>query len=91
MAYKFFDENNVPYKKVGKLIVAVEPDEVPRLDALYERAQKNGCRDVIFVEGNKIKEYEPYCKVVLLFCFIRGPISGNESHLVSSHGYSRLG
>lgn len=64
MAYKFFDENNVPYKKVGKLIVAVEPNELPRLDALYERGMKNGCRDLKVVEQHQIKDYEPYCKVV---------------------------
>ncbi|CAI4222876.1 unnamed protein product [Auanema sp. JU1783] len=62
LAYKFFDENNVPYKKTGKLIVAVEPIEVSRLEALFERAKKNNCRDIKMIEAHEIKEYEPHCK-----------------------------
>ncbi|KJH52323.1 FAD dependent oxidoreductase [Dictyocaulus viviparus] len=62
LAYKFFTETNFPHKKVGKLIVAVEPEEIPRLDILYERSQKNGCKDIQVIEGSRIKEYEPHCK-----------------------------
>ncbi|KAK6037580.1 hypothetical protein COOONC_24917, partial [Cooperia oncophora] len=63
LAYKFFEENNFPHKKAGKLIVAVEPEEIPRLDNLYERSQKNNCKDIKMIDGSQIKEYEPYCKV----------------------------
>ncbi|KHJ92556.1 hypothetical protein OESDEN_07553 [Oesophagostomum dentatum] len=62
LAYKFFAETNFPHKKIGKLIVAVEPHEIPRLEELYTRAQKNGCKDVIMIDGSKIKDYEPHCK-----------------------------
>uniref|UniRef100_A0A915PLT7 L-2-hydroxyglutarate dehydrogenase, mitochondrial n=1 Tax=Setaria digitata TaxID=48799 RepID=A0A915PLT7_9BILA len=34
LAYKYCDEHKIPYKKTGKLIVAVEPMEVPRLEGL---------------------------------------------------------
>ncbi|CAI2353645.1 unnamed protein product [Caenorhabditis sp. 36 PRJEB53466] len=62
LSYKFFDENNVPYKKTGKLIVAVEQEEIPRLDALFERAKTNGCRDIEMIDSAKITEIEPHCK-----------------------------
>lgn len=32
LAYKYFDQRKIPYKKTGKLIVAVEQEELPRLD-----------------------------------------------------------
>ncbi|UMM33984.1 hypothetical protein L5515_007255 [Caenorhabditis briggsae] len=32
LSYEFFDKEKIPYKKTGKLIVAVEQEEVPRLD-----------------------------------------------------------
>lgn len=32
LSYKYFDEKNIPYKKVGKLIVATNEEEVSRLD-----------------------------------------------------------
>lgn len=31
LCYKYFDEKKIPYKKVGKLIVATEEVEIPRL------------------------------------------------------------
>ncbi|PAV66030.1 hypothetical protein WR25_19449 [Diploscapter pachys] len=62
LSYKFFDENKIPYKKTGKLIVAVEPVEVERLENLFKRAQQNGCRDIEVIDGSKIKDYEPHCK-----------------------------
>lgn len=34
-----------------------------RIKNLYERAQKNGVKDVKMIDGSQIKEYEPYCKV----------------------------
>ncbi|VDL66173.1 unnamed protein product [Nippostrongylus brasiliensis] len=62
LAYKFFEENNFPHKKIGKLIVAVEPEEVPRVEALYERALKNNCKDIKLIDGSQIKEHSAYCK-----------------------------
>ena len=34
--------HDIPYRICGKLIVATDPAELPRLDALYERATANG-------------------------------------------------
>ena len=48
-----------------QLIVAVEEEEVERLDGLYERALENGCT-VEMIGQEKIKEIEPYCTVNLL-------------------------
>lgn len=31
LCYQYFDEKKIPYKKVGKLIVATEEAEIPRL------------------------------------------------------------
>lgn len=42
--------------------MAVEQDEVERLDQLYVRAQKNGCT-VSMVDAKTIKEIEPHCQV----------------------------
>ncbi|KAL4237240.1 L-2-hydroxyglutarate dehydrogenase [Mactra antiquata] len=61
MLYKYCDENNVPYNKCGKLIVATEPDEIPRLEALYERGNENGVRDLRMIEANEIRDIEPNC------------------------------
>ena len=42
LARAYCDEKNIPYKRVGKLIVATEESELGRLQELYERGQQNG-------------------------------------------------
>lgn len=60
LMYAYCDEHKIPYKMVGKLIVATEPEELPRLDALWDRAIENGCT-VNMVDAEGIKEIEPHC------------------------------
>ncbi|XP_053689306.1 L-2-hydroxyglutarate dehydrogenase, mitochondrial isoform X1 [Sabethes cyaneus] len=62
LSYKYFDEKNIPYKKVGKLIVATNDIEVTRLNDLYERSLANNVPDVKLVDAEGIKEIEPYCE-----------------------------
>ncbi len=38
----FCQERAIPYEQCGKMIVATEPDELPRMEALYTRAIENG-------------------------------------------------
>ncbi|KAF6724114.1 L-2-hydroxyglutarate dehydrogenase, mitochondrial [Oryzias melastigma] len=63
LAYDFCDRKGIPYKKCGKLIVAVEQEELPRMRALYERGVKNGVRDLSIVDAKGIREREPFCRV----------------------------
>ncbi len=39
---EFCDEHGVPYRDTGKLIVASDESELPRMEALHERATANG-------------------------------------------------
>uniref|UniRef100_A0A646QC81 L-2-hydroxyglutarate dehydrogenase, mitochondrial n=1 Tax=Hemiscolopendra marginata TaxID=943146 RepID=A0A646QC81_9MYRI len=61
LSYKYFDQHNIPYKKCGKLIVAVDDKEVARLETLYERGLKNNVKGLEVVGADKIKEIEPHC------------------------------
>ncbi|KAJ1104185.1 hypothetical protein NDU88_001598 [Pleurodeles waltl] len=65
LCYDYCDQKGIPYKKCGKLIVAVEQDEIPRLKALYERGLQNNVRDLKLIGATEIKEKEPYCKGVM--------------------------
>lgn len=35
LVYDYCDKNKVPYNRNGKLIVAVEPEEIPRLQVFF--------------------------------------------------------
>lgn len=56
----------IPYRKCGKLIVAVNDSELGPLDDLHKRAKLNNVPDLVMLDGQQIKEIEPYCKVSLL-------------------------
>ncbi|KAF5296932.1 hypothetical protein FQR65_LT10083 [Abscondita terminalis] len=60
--YKYCDEKKIPYKKVGKLIVATHEKELPSLKELEDRGQKNEVPDLLMIDGKDIKKYEPYCE-----------------------------
>lgn len=65
LAYEYCDKKELPYKKCGKLIVATEQEEIPRLQALYERGMKNNVRDLTIVDAKGIREREPYCRGIM--------------------------
>lgn len=55
----FCDAEGVAWRRTGKLVLAVTPDEVPRLDALAARAEANGvAADRLGPDG--IAEREPH-------------------------------
>ncbi|KAM9842823.1 L-2-hydroxyglutarate dehydrogenase, mitochondrial [Aulostomus maculatus] len=65
LAYEYCDKKELPYKKCGKLIVAVEQEEIPRLKALYDRGLKNNVRGLSIVDAKGIREREPYCRGIM--------------------------
>jgi L-2-hydroxyglutarate oxidase LhgO len=56
----YCDEHGIPYRKVGKLIVALDESELPRLMDLWERGNANGVRDLQLLDQAPLREMEPY-------------------------------
>lgn len=44
--YEYCRERGVPYKQLGKLVVATTADEVMELEAIQQQALENGCEEV---------------------------------------------
>jgi L-2-hydroxyglutarate oxidase LhgO len=57
---RFAEENGVPFEKCGKVIVALNEQELPKLQEIFERGQKNGVADLELIDGNRLREIEPY-------------------------------
>ncbi len=55
LLYKFCEKNNIPYKKCGKLIVAVNKSELENLNFLYENGKNNGVDDLQILDRKQIK------------------------------------
>jgi L-2-hydroxyglutarate oxidase LhgO len=64
LMYQFCEENNVPYKNCGKLIVATDEEELPYLEKLIENGKKNGVKDMVIFDKEKTKELEPSVKAI---------------------------
>jgi (S)-2-hydroxyglutarate dehydrogenase len=52
-------DRNLPYVECGKLVVAVDREELPRLDSLEETARENGVPGLRRVGPDEIGEIEP--------------------------------
>ena len=59
LLYAFCDQQGIAYDRCGKLVVATNEAELPRLDALAERGLANGLQ-LRKLSGHDLKEYEPH-------------------------------
>ncbi len=58
--YRFCQEHAIAHQRCGKLVVAVSPRELPRLDDLEKRGRANGLQGLKRVRADELKEYEPH-------------------------------
>ena len=56
----FCVENQIPHEVCGKLVVAANESEVPRLRDLHERGQQNGLQDLRWLTREQMLEIEPH-------------------------------
>ena len=56
----FCAEHEVPHERCGKLVVAVDESEVPRLRDLHVRGEANGLSGLRWLEAAEIREREPH-------------------------------
>src|ERR1700680_368407 len=56
----FCREQHVPHEICGKLVVATDPQEVPRLRDLYSRGQQNGLTGLQMLGPEELREIEPH-------------------------------
>jgi len=59
MLYEYCLANNIPHKKTGKLIVAVNKEELPDLEALFRRGKENGVPGLELISAAGVKKLEP--------------------------------
>jgi len=57
---EFCRQHGVPHKVCGKVIVATNENELPRLEELSRRGQANGLTGLRMVESGELREIEPH-------------------------------
>jgi L-2-hydroxyglutarate oxidase LhgO len=84
---RFCQENSVPYDICGKVIVATAERELPRLNELYRRGDKNGLKGLRMLTANEIREFEPYATGIR---GIRVPSTGIVDYAKVAEKYAEL-
>ncbi|MBZ2177849.1 MAG: L-2-hydroxyglutarate oxidase [Acidobacteriota bacterium] len=61
----FCQEHSIRHEICGKLVVATEPGELPRLHDLHARGQQNGLSGLRLLSAGEIREIEPHAAGLL--------------------------
>lgn len=56
----YCQEHDISYELCGKVIVALDETELPRLDELHRRGTVNGVQELEMIGPERLKELEPY-------------------------------
>ena len=78
--YPFLEARNIAYRRCGKLVVATQPDEVSRVEAIEVKALANEVEEVTMISGAAARALEPglnACAALL----------SAQSGVFDSHGY----
>jgi (S)-2-hydroxyglutarate dehydrogenase len=60
LLYSFCEEHNIKHERCGKLVVAVDNNEIAALDELEQRGRANGLTGIKKISADELKEYEPH-------------------------------
>jgi L-2-hydroxyglutarate oxidase len=71
--YAYCSERGLPYARCGKVIVALEPSELARLDELERRGRSNGVEGLRRIDAQGIQELEPHARGI---AGLHSPASG---------------
>ncbi len=78
--YAFLDSRKVDYRRCGKLVVATDEAEVPRIEAIFEQATANEVEGLEHLTGAQARALEPGLNA-------HAAILSPESGVFDSHGY----
>jgi L-2-hydroxyglutarate oxidase len=61
---QFCDTHGIKWEGCGKVIVATDDKELPRLSTIYERGQANGLAGLKMLSAEEVREHEPNCRAL---------------------------
>ncbi|TRO50943.1 NAD(P)/FAD-dependent oxidoreductase [Candidatus Bathyarchaeota archaeon] len=79
MLYDICEKNKVPYKRLGKLIVANGEEEIKQIEALMKKATDCGARDLEMIDAEQVHKLEPHVRADAA---ILSPTTG----IIDAHG-----
>src|SRR5689334_811785 len=87
MMIRFCEEHGIIYDMVGKVIVATDEEELPRLQNLYERGLANGVPGLAMIGPERLREIEPHCTGIKA---LHSPTTGIVDYSMVARKYAEL-
>lgn len=78
MLYSFCEKNKIPYRRTGKLIVATDPQEEGRIEAIFQNARTCGVENLRYLGKKEIRDYAGDIDV-------RAALFSPDSGIIDSH------
>jgi L-2-hydroxyglutarate oxidase LhgO len=78
--YDFLETHGVAHEKCGKLVVATDESEIPRLEALADQGERNGVEGLEWLTGDEARALEPELSAV-------AALFSTQTGILDSHGY----
>ncbi|MEO7027709.1 MAG: NAD(P)/FAD-dependent oxidoreductase [Caulobacteraceae bacterium] len=78
--YPFLESHLVAHERCGKLIVATDSEETPRLEALAAQAECNGVEGLVWLSGGEARAREPELAA-------EAALLSTQSGILDSHGF----
>ena len=82
----FCDGNGVAYELCGKVIVATDEQEIPRLEELFTRGTANGVPGLEMIGAERLREIEPHARGVRA---VYSPATGIIDYTQVARAYAR--
>ena len=80
LLYRFCEAHGVGYRRCGKVIVAVQEEQLATVRQYAMNAERNGVHDLRWLEADEVNELEPEVMSV-------GGVLSPSTGIIDSHGY----
>ena len=58
--YRFCEKHDIAHERCGKVVIATDPQEIPRLEELHRRGEANGLKGLRRLSSGELREHEPH-------------------------------
>jgi L-2-hydroxyglutarate oxidase LhgO len=80
MLYAYCASHGIAHRRCGKLIVATDAAQLPKIDAIHRQGVRNGVEDLALISGTEAKQLEPELACVAA---LNSPRTG----IIDSHAF----
>ena len=80
------EERGLPFKKLGKLIVATSEDQISALNQIKQRAEQNGVMDLELLSHNEVIAREPDLRCITALWSPSTGVADSHSYMLGLQG-----